>query len=229
MPFYWAQRVPCTQVLLSECLLTGHGAEFCPRSMKAELAACPSKMRCPTGGHHKTAREKPRGRQLAVGRGWLREGQGQEVGSLTWSSSRPPMPSISPPARGPQEWHFLPPPLHSSSVPLLGELPVSHGVTLQKLPSRWSYCLQPTPLPCVLAGSQASQGKMPEDELGVPHPRRACFSTWFHRPLRCSGPNLVPILLCVPLALCVDGTSEPRWLCAPKYSRSASSCPLCLD
>lgn len=67
MPFYWAQRAPCTQVVLSEYLLTGHGAELCPWGMKAELAACPSKMPCPC--HHKAAREKPRGKQLAAGAG----------------------------------------------------------------------------------------------------------------------------------------------------------------
>lgn len=69
MPFYWAQRAPCTQVVLSEYLLTGHGAELCPWGMKAELAACPSKMPCFSGGHHKTAREKPRGKQLEAGAG----------------------------------------------------------------------------------------------------------------------------------------------------------------
>lgn len=43
---------------------------------------------------------------------------------------------------------------------------------------------------------------MPEDELRVPHPHRACFSAWSHHPLRCSGPNLVLRLLmpsCRPL------------------------------
>lgn len=66
---------------------------------------------------------------------------------------------------------------------------------------------------------------MPEDELRVPHPHRACFSAWSHRPLRCSGPNLVLRLLmpsCRPLRC---RQQQARWLSAPQYLQSASSCP----
>lgn len=184
--------------------------------MKAEPAACPSKMLCPRGGHHKTARAKPRGKQPAAGGG---AGPGSGVTDVALQGHRcPPSRPLQKALRSGISFLLLcalPRYLHSGSS-------LSATGLLQTLPSRWSHCLQPTPLPGLLAGSQAAQGKMPEDELRVPHPHRACFSAWCHRPLRCSGPNLVLRLLmpsCRPLRC--------RQRQAPRALRPSVS-PVCL-
>lgn len=220
MPFYWAQRVPCTQVVPSECLLTGHGAELCPRGMKAEPAACPSKMLCPRGGHHKTARAKPRGKQPAAGG----EGQGQEAGSLTWPCKATDALHLAP-CRRPSGVAFP----SSSSALFLGTFTRGapcqpRGDSKRSLPAGLTVssprlcpaCL-PAPRPlrvrCLKMNSGSPTPTAPASLPGATIHSAAQAETW------CCA------FSCLPVALCVAGSGRPRWLSAPQYLHSASSCP----
>lgn len=203
MPFYWAQRAPCTQVVPSECLLIGHGAELCPRGMKAEPAACPSKMLCPRGGHHKTARAKPRGKQSAAG-----GGQGQEAGSLTWPCKATDALHLAP-CRRPSGVAFP----SSSSALLLGAFTRGapcqpRGDSKRSLPAGLTVssprlcpaCL-PAPRPlrvrCLKMNSGSPTPTAPASPPGPTVHSAAQAQTW------CCA------FSCFPVALCVAGSGSP--------------------
>lgn len=218
MPFDWAERAPCTQAVLSECLWTGRGAELCPRGVKAEPAARPSKTPCPVEVTTEQQERSP------AGSSWQQGGAGPGSG-VTEVAFVEATDALHPaPCRRPSGVAFPSPSVLLLRAFARGAPRRPRGDSKSSLPAGLTVS-SPRLHPACLPAPGPLRVRWLKVNSGSPTPSLLLLhlvppSTTLLRP----QPG-IPRSCRLPVARCSAGTGKPRKLSAPQHFHSASLCP----